>query len=203
MTNVFAVVVIVAATALVPLRAAAGTIDFESLADLEIVATQFPGLTFANATALTAGISLNEFEFPPQSGNTVVTDEGGPLSIVFATPVTSVGGYFTYLTPLVLEAFDSSNVSLGTITSTFLNNLALTGDAGSSANEFLSFASALGIGSIVVTGDPAGGSFVMDDLTMQPVAEPGTGLLILAASAVLGAAQRWANRRHGVASRRS
>ena len=40
------------------------TLDFESLSDLESVTNQFSGVTFANAVALTAGISLNEFDFP-------------------------------------------------------------------------------------------------------------------------------------------
>jgi hypothetical protein len=65
------------------------TIDFESLSDSEIVTTQYAGVgvTFSNATALTAGISLNEFDFPPNSGVNVVYDEGGPMTISFDIPV--------------------------------------------------------------------------------------------------------------------
>ena len=38
-------------------------IDFETLSDADPVTNQFTGLTFTNTTAITAGISLNEFEF--------------------------------------------------------------------------------------------------------------------------------------------
>jgi hypothetical protein len=156
-------------------------IDFETFSDLDAVTTQFPGMTFANTTVLTSGISLNELESPPVSGTNVVVDDIGPISISFATPMLTVGGYFTYLAPLTLEAFDSSNVSIGTVSSTFLSNLALSGDAGSSPNEFLALTFATGISSIVLTGDPFGGSFVLDDLTLTPVAVPesGPGMVLL------------------------
>ena len=47
------------------------TLDFESLSDGDAVTNQFigEGVTFSNASILTAGVSLNEFEFPPKSGN--------------------------------------------------------------------------------------------------------------------------------------
>ncbi len=48
--------------------AAGAVVDFEGLNDLDPVSAQYAGLTFTNATALTAGMSLNEFEFPPQLG---------------------------------------------------------------------------------------------------------------------------------------
>jgi hypothetical protein len=44
------------------------TLDFEGFPDSTILSTQYSGLTFTNAIILTAGISLNEFEFPPHSG---------------------------------------------------------------------------------------------------------------------------------------
>src|SRR5690349_13625544 len=86
----------------------AAILDFEGLADGELITSQFPGLTFSNSVALQAGVGLNEFEFPPVSGNTVISDDGGLISIMFATPVTSVSAYFTYLVPLTLRAFDKS-----------------------------------------------------------------------------------------------
>ena len=62
----FFIVVFLASTC-IPVNAT--TIDFEGLADSDTVTTRFPGLTFTNATVLTAEISLNEFEFPPQLGD--------------------------------------------------------------------------------------------------------------------------------------
>src|ERR1035437_846057 len=93
-------------------QADADLLDFESLTSLEVVTTQFPGLTFSNTITLTAGISLNELDFPPRSGVNVVSDDGGPISILFSTPMLSFSGYFTYIVPLSLEAFDSSDTSL-------------------------------------------------------------------------------------------
>src|ERR1019366_8377021 len=81
------------------------TIDFEGLPDSTILTNQYPGVTFSNAVILTAGISLNEFEFPPFSGSNVASDNGGPLSIAFASPATAFGGYFTHTVPLMLRAF--------------------------------------------------------------------------------------------------
>src|SRR5947207_2203983 len=84
-------------------QASAATIDFEGFPDSTILTTQYPGLTFSNAMILTAGISLNEFELPPHSGVNVVSDNAGPMTLDFASPITSFSGYFTYLVPLTLR----------------------------------------------------------------------------------------------------
>lgn len=126
-------------------------ITFDGLPDGTVLTTQYSGLSFFNATILTAGLSLNEFEFPPRSGANVVSDNGGPITILFSTPVLSFSGYFTYLNPLNLIAFDSSNKQIATSHSLFSNNLACpagppcSGHLGSATNELLS-------------GDPGGGS---------------------------------------------
>jgi hypothetical protein len=157
-------------------------INFEGLVEGTAVTNQFSGVTFTNATVLTAGSSLNEFEFPPQSGLNAVFDDGGGITISFSSPVLGVGGYFDYMAPVTLQAFDSSNTLLGSVTSSFFNNLALSGDAGSSANEFLQLNFATGIAKVTLTGDPSGGSFTFDDLTVTTsaqVPEPGTVVLML------------------------
>lgn len=165
----------------------AATIDFEGLSDSTTVTAQYPGLTFTNAIVLTAGISLNEFEFPPRSGTNVLSDNGGIITITFAAPVTSFSGYFTYLTTLTLTAFGASSNQLGQTGSSFSSNLALSGDPGSSPNEFLTLTFASGISSVTIAGDPAGGSFVLDDLMYQAatIASPEpTSLLLLATGLV-------------------
>jgi len=166
-------------------RASAGmmTLDFEGFPDSTILSTQYAGFTFSDAIILTAGISLNEFEFPPCSGVNVVSDNGGPMSIDFATPVTSFGGYFTYLEPLTINAFDASSDVVGSATSDFSDNDALFGDPGSGPNEFIQVSSADGISSVTITGDPLGGSFTLDNATITTIAssapEPATvGLLL-------------------------
>ena len=158
------------------------TINFDGLSDSDPVTTQFPSLTFSNATVLTAGISLNEFEFPPFSGSNVVFDAGGPIFIGFLNPIDSFGGYFTYSQALTLQAFDAGNNLLGSSTSLLGSNLALSGDPGSSPNEFLQLSFA-GISSVRISGDSLGGSFTADNVTYTtPVAavpEPSSIYLLL------------------------
>jgi len=94
-----------------------------------------------------------------------------------------VWAYFTYLVPIKMEAFDAGSKLVGTATSLFSSNLALSGDPGSAPNERLRIDSS-GISAITITGDLGGGSFVMDDLTYgrtdTVVPEPATWLSALA-----------------------
>ncbi|MBV8732701.1 MAG: hypothetical protein JO336_23060, partial [Acidobacteriia bacterium] len=147
------------------LPAEAVTLDFEGYPDSTILTNQYLGVTFSNAIVLTAGISLNELEFPPHSGMNVASDNGGPLSILFASPIASFSGYFTYAEPLALDAFGPGNNLIALATSAFSNNEAISGDPGSTPNELLQVSSNSGISLITITGDPAGGSFALDDAT--------------------------------------
>jgi hypothetical protein len=191
--------VVLVAALIIPSRswAAPITIDFESLTELDSVTNQFAGVTFSNTTVLAAGSLLNEIELPPHSGTNVVFDDSGPMSIVFDSPVYSLAGYFSYLEPLTLAAYDTSSNLIASLTSSYLNNSAVSGDPGSSPNELLSFSSLGEISSLIITGDPAGGSFVLDDLTfdtsaptLSPTPEPAT--LALVGSGLAGV---WATRR--------
>ena len=167
-----------------PLSLKADVFTFEGFPDSTSLTTQYPGLTFTNATVITAGITLNEFEFPPHSGANVVFDDGGAISISFASPILSFSGFFTYLEPLTLTAFDSGSTQVGQALSLFSSNLALSGDSGSSPNEFLSLSFASGISSVTVTGAPFGGSFVLDDATyISAVPEPSSIFLLLSGMA--------------------
>jgi hypothetical protein len=154
---------------LLPLKGGTISLDFEGFPDSTALTTQYPGVTFSDATVITAGVTLNEFELPPHSGTNVVFDDGGPMTISFASPVLSFGGYFTYYEPLTLQAFDASDTQIASVTSTFSINVACgdgppcLGDPGSSPNEFLQVAFPSGISSVTITGDPAGTSFVLDD----------------------------------------
>jgi hypothetical protein len=163
------------------------TVNFEGFPDSTILTNQYPGLTFSNAIVLTAGISLNEFEFPPHSGSNVGSYNNGPISIAFSAPILTFSGYFTYLEPLTLDAFNASNTEVDSAASAFSNNLACLagppcpGDPGSSPNEFIELGFADGISSITIMGDPLGGSFTMDDVTYTsavPESNPRSTILI-------------------------
>lgn len=176
---------------------AAAPVGFEGLADGEVVSAQLPGLTFTNATVLTAGVSLNEFEFPPRSGTNVVFDDGGGMLIAFAAPQSEVSAFFTYATPLKLSAFDAAGQLLGTVSSLFASNLALSGGSGSAPNELLAVHDLGPISRILIVGDLFGGSFVLDDLSFSAAAVPAPATPYLLCAALLGLAGARASRRPG------
>jgi hypothetical protein len=179
-----------------PASAGLTVIDFEGLLDLDPVTNQYEsaGLTFSNATALTAEFSLNQFEFPPRSGSSVVFDDGGPMTIAFSAPVTSVFGYFTYGSKLTLSftPFDASDF-LSPVVSMFDINMALSGDIGSAPNERLGLNWANGIVGLTISGDASRGSFTLDDLTFG-VPEPSPLARLVAG--LIGLCRRRASRRH-------
>ena len=95
---------------------AAATIDFEGFSDSTFLTTQLLGTTVTNAIILTAGITLNEAEFPPHSGTNIAADIGGPITITFANPVPIFSAYFTYTQGITVAAFNSLNSQIATAT---------------------------------------------------------------------------------------
>ncbi len=170
-------------------------IHFDGLGDSTFVTTQIPGVVFSNAITLTAGISLNELDFPPRSGSNVASDSGGPITLNFSSPSLDFLGYFTYVVPVTLRGFDASNHLLASVTSLFSTNTSSAGDPGSHPNELLEISSAAGFSRVVITGDPAGGSFTLDDAAIttgqvssvpepSPVVLTGLTMLLLAGGAI-------------------
>ena len=192
------IVVLIVALVVGSQPAGATVINFDGLSDLDSVTTQLPGLTFTNTTVLKAGFSLNEFDFPPHSGTNVVVDDGGPISVVFDTLQVSVGGFFTYATGLTFTAFDASNGVVGMDTSDFTTNTGTGGDPGSSPNELLTVAFTGGIKNVTIEGDPAGGSFTLDNLTFTNASAPApaTGFLLGLGLAALVVSQHVRRRRN-------
>jgi len=141
----------------------AQTFTFEGFVDSTTLASQYSGATFGNTIILTQGITLNEFEFPPHSGSNVASDNGGPMSIVFTSPLRGCSGYFTYSVPLTVQALDSSNNLLASAPSAFSSNEARSGNTGSHPSELLQVISSASIYKIVIAGGSQGTSFTVDD----------------------------------------
>jgi hypothetical protein len=187
------------------MHAVATTYDFESFADSQAVVQLTGGITLSHGVALAAGVSLNELEAPPHSGRIVVVDDGAPITIDFGTNAAlSFAAYFTYFSPLKLEAFDTNGALLGSVHSSFASNAALSGDAGSSANQVLGFAVSSGaIQRVVLTGDPLGYSFAMDDMSVThavsvtPIPEPATWALHAALICVMSGLGLFRGRKPG------
>jgi hypothetical protein len=163
-------------------RADSFTIDFENLSDSTSVGSAYAssGVIFTNALVATAGISLNEFDFPPNSGSNVVVDDGGPITLTFLTPVSSFSGFFTYALPLTVDGFGSSNQLLVSASSLFSANFVSSGNA---PNELIQLNFPGGIDSVTITGDPGGSSFALDDVSFttvpaSTVPEPGSVSLL-------------------------
>jgi hypothetical protein len=148
-------------TALFGIPSGATTLDFEGVADSQSVDDFYSGVTFTNAVAHIAGISLNDAELPPVSGVTVAINENGPISIVWLSAVTDFSGFFTYTAPLTLEFF-LSGVSEGISEGAFSDNLALSGDPGSSPNERLTSPAGIIFDSVFLS---SAGSYGLDDIS--------------------------------------
>jgi PEP-CTERM motif len=194
-----ALVVMVLGLFSVKAEAAPVLIDFESLADFDAVTNQFAadGILFTGATALLTGSvggSLNEFDFPPASGNAVVFNSDTDLRIDFATGASSVSALFTYLDNVTLTAFNGATV-LGSVAGSFAG-----GNLGS--NELLDFAFAGVITHVILSSSNGAGSFVLDDLRFNtiddtaPVPEPATATLFLIGAGAALVARRRRARQH-------
>lgn len=145
--------------------AATISFNFEAFPDSTLLAGQYSGVMFGNAIVLTAGITLDDFEFPAHSGNNVAADSGGPITITFTSPLRSFSGYFTYSVPLTIQALDASNHPIASAVSAFSNNQALSGVSGSHPDELLHVSASTSIYKIVITGAAHGTSFTVDDIT--------------------------------------
>jgi len=172
-------------------HAGAVSLNFEDLTDLTSVNDFYAsnGVHFQNALSLTAGFSLNEFDFPPSSGSVAVGDDNAPVEIIFDNPTSNIFAHFTYSSQLTFSAYDNSGALIGSYTNPLQSNLGNTELIG------LGFSN---VASLVIAGATVN-SFIMDDFnftqTVNPVPEPSTmALLGLGLIGLIG--NRIRNQRH-------
>jgi hypothetical protein len=160
-------------------------IDFENLSDSTVIGASYAadGVIFSNAVVATAGISLNDADFPPHSGVNVAIDGFGPITLTFTTPISSFSAFFTYASGLTLTAFNSADQAVASAQSLLRDNFVSSGNI---PNELIQLNSVGGIDRVTIAGDPNGGSFAFDDVTFiqtssTPLPEPTTLSLLVTA----------------------
>jgi hypothetical protein len=154
-------------------------IDFESLADLDIVDDQFLALGAdfgGTASILRAGASLTSV-FPPKSGSNVIFDDpqlGSGIIRVDAVglPWAMAGGFVTGNTDVTMTAYASDGSVLGSASTGGANFVGAP--TALLPNIFLSV-TANGIA--YVEFSDSGNNYVVDDFTLQAIPAPGAILL--------------------------
>jgi len=156
-------------------QANAVTIDFENMPDLTPVNNFYSsfGVNFQNAVSLTAGLSLNEFDYPPSSGLVAIGDDNAPITIYFDNLASNIFANFTYSSLLTFSAFDANSHLVGTFTNNQLSNL------GTTQLISLTFSD---IKSLEIAGS-VNNSFIMDNFNftesrVSQVPEPSTFFLL-------------------------
>ncbi|MGD0630133.1 MAG: hypothetical protein ABR987_12305, partial [Terracidiphilus sp.] len=93
------------------------TINFEQYAEYTLITNQYTaadGVTFSNALQLVAP-DYDYFDYPPHSGNGVITDAGDypdaydSIGVSFSQGMISVSGWYTDPYGVIVTAYDSSN----------------------------------------------------------------------------------------------
>lgn len=180
-------------------KAAIRTIDFETLADWEVVDDQFlsQGADFNGlAVAARAGQSLNP-TYPPHSGQTVIVDHPfgtGTVRVDAVGPLWDyVAGYVTGAQAVTMTAYDSGGNPLGTAATPGPNWVG--SPSGYPPNILLSI-SAPQIA--YVEFEDSGNTYTIDDFSFRQIPEPTTLVIwgVLAAAAITTGSLR-SHRRRG------
>jgi hypothetical protein len=169
-------------------------ITFEGYPGYTVFTTQYPGVNFNGATVLSLSDGTLNSSFPPHSGENVVFNPSGPMTISFNSAVGYFEGYYTYNDGLTVQAYDSGNTLLGTYTGLCSANYIGSGSA-CSPNEFGEVTGA-DISYVVITGG-GGDNFVLDDAeftgsinSTSPTPEPSSLALLATTLLGFGAAMR-------------
>jgi hypothetical protein len=188
---------LVCALLFVPVASRADFIDFEGQDYDTPVGTTYNGVTFSGGIFARILFNLSD-EFPPRSGEMSIFDEAGSISIQFANPIRLFRSYFTYVSPLALQARDSSgNVLFATssLATCSANFLSLSG-GDCNPNERIDFQDKGAVTSVVIDSGLGAPSFTMDDLEFEfataetVIPEPSHYVLLLGASIAALVARR-------------
>jgi len=145
------------------------SIDFENLADLTVVTSQYAniGASFDGATILSQGGSLDYLHFPPRSGINVIYDDpshGGTIAVAFDPTktgnVSRVGSYVTGNRNVTMTAFDASGNVLDNDETGGANY-----DPVGIPNKFLEVTSSTPIARVVFSD--SGNTFTVDDFFFE------------------------------------
>jgi hypothetical protein len=174
---------LVLALLFIPLTAQALTLDFEDLPEETFVTDQYLslGVSFEHAIILTAGVNLDDYDYPPHSGSNVLSDSGGPVMMTFSTPMAYFSLHTTYGLPLTISILGTDGGLLEEFSSAFSSNGLVSGDPGSQPNELIAYTRESGIGAVVIAGASSGGSFVLDDLSITSLPEAPPWLFLASA----------------------
>lgn len=143
-------------------------LDFEAFTDNSPLTNEIIGLTFSGGTVLTAGVGLNEIDYPPKSGTNVLAALLGSLTINANDPFDQFSAYFTFDEQLMFSGFDIAGNLLFSFNSLINSNLGSNSLIGFSAPEISS----------LVIATQGSTPFTMDDLNVSTVPEPGTLALL-------------------------
>lgn len=171
------------AAAVANAAAAPVLLDFESLPDGPLGGSEFVAqgvATVQGALALSAGFSLNEFDFPPHSGGMALGNAApaGAVELLFSEPIGELSAWFTYSAPLSISSYAADGTLMGTVLSLFGSNVG--------ASERIDFGF-MNVARVVIA---SAGDYILDDLQFSGVTsgvpEPSSaalGALALAAAA--------------------
>ena len=166
MVYLVAILLLNCATAISSPIPADTTLDFEGIADGTIL-NSLGTVTFTGAAIATAGETLNEYEVPPRSGNNAVLNLDPAMTLIFTDGVYFLSGYITYGSKVDIWIQNASG-TLAHTRSLFDTNLAISGETGSTPNEFFSFRSTELITGLTLSADFAN-AFALDDVSFSSI----------------------------------
>jgi hypothetical protein len=148
------------------------TINFEQYAEYTQITNQYSnlGVTFTNALQLVAP-GYDYFDFPPHSGNGLITDDPGSTISMFFAPGSAglnVTGWFNAPAGMTVTAYNSLNQVIATFNGTTIPGTDQMFSL--NANTYISY--------ITFTDLGGGDDITLDDLTWSEIPEPSTPMMM-------------------------